>query len=286
MSYLNYPYTEFITFIMPSFIAELKKRKVFNSAAIYLATAFILLQAATIIIPALKIPEWTISFLVVLAILGFPVVIIISWIYDISDEGFVKTESEQPRTEVEIHNQGMAKSSMVGILTSIVITIFMIYRGVDFFSTPNKTTSKTSIAVLNFDNIRKFKEYEWLGDEIAGNLSYKLGELSSIRIIDRFQILNKLGEVDPEKASILDYKIEQIAKNIDVDLILHGQFTIFDMDSTIKVLAFFADTKTFDQFSLMNEKYPLSELSDIPSYINEKISEYIKTNPRFKLVQQ
>ena len=73
---------------MPNIIAELKKRKVFNSAAIYLATAFILLQAAQIIIPALQIPEWTISFLVVLTILGFPVVIIISWIYDISDEGF------------------------------------------------------------------------------------------------------------------------------------------------------------------------------------------------------
>ena len=68
---------------MPNIIAELKKRKVFNSAAIYLATAFVLLQAAQIIIPALKIPAWTISFLVVLAILGFPVVIIISWIYNI-----------------------------------------------------------------------------------------------------------------------------------------------------------------------------------------------------------
>ena len=271
---------------MANIFTELKKRKVFNSAAIYLATAFVILQVLGIIIPALQIPSWTLSFIVVLLILGFPIVVIFSWIYDVGDGGFVKTESEQPRTEVEIHNQGMAKSSMVGILTSIVITIFMIYRGVDFFSTPNKTTSKTSIAVLNFDNVRKFQDYEWLGDEIAADLSYKLGGISSIRIIDRFQILNKLGEVDPAKASIIDYKIEQIAKNIDVDLILHGQFTIFDMDSTIKVLAFFADTKTFDQFSLMNEKYPLSELSDIPSYINEKISEYIKTNPRFKLVQQ
>ena len=62
---------------MANIFTELKKRKVFNSAAIYLATAFILLQAAQILIPALKIPEWTISFLVVLAILGFPVVIII-----------------------------------------------------------------------------------------------------------------------------------------------------------------------------------------------------------------
>ena len=72
---------------MPSFITELKKRKVFNSAAIYLATAFVILQAAQIIIPALLIPEWTIRLLVVLAILGFPVIIILSWIYDVGDGG-------------------------------------------------------------------------------------------------------------------------------------------------------------------------------------------------------
>ena len=263
---------------MANIFTELKKRKVFNSAAIYLATAFVILQVLGIIIPALQIPSWTLSFIVVLLILGFPIVVIFSWIYDVGDGGFVKTESEQPRTEVEIHNQGMAKSSMVGILTSIVLTIFMIYRGVDFFSTPNKTTSKTSIAVLNFDNIRKFKEYEWLGDEIAGNLSYKLGELSSIRIIDRFQILNKLGEVDPEKASILDYKIEQIAKNIDVDHIIHGQFTIMEQDSSIKIIAFLANTKTHESRPLMKEKYPLANLSDIPTFINEKISSYVKTN--------
>ena len=83
-----------------------------------------------------------------------------------------------------------------------------------------------------------------MSKEIAGNLSYKLGEISSIRIIDRFQILNKLGEVDPEKASILDYKIKQIAKNIDVDHIIHGQFTIMEQDSSIKIIAFIANTKT------------------------------------------
>ena len=271
---------------MANIFTELKKRKVFNSAAIYLATAFVILQVAQIIIPALHIPSWTLSFIVVLLILGFPIVVIFSWIYDVSDDGVVRTDAVSDEPQSEKAPPSMARSSLVGIVFSIVITIFMAYKGIDYFTATKEVTGKTSIAVLNFDNVRKFQDYEWLGDEIAADLSYKLGGISSIRIIDRFQILNKLGEVDPEKASILDYKIEQIAKNIDVDLILHGQFTIFDMDSTIKVLAFFADTKTFDQFSLMNEKYPLSELSDIPSYINEKISEYIKTKPRFKLVQQ
>ena len=269
---------------MPSFIAELKKRKVFNSAAIYLATAFILLQAAQIIIPALLIPEWTLRLLVVLAILGFPAVLIFSWIYDVGDEGIVKTDSENIVAEDEIEPSGMAKSSMMGIVASIMITIFMIYKGVDFFTSTKVATGKTSIAVLSFDNIRKFQDYEWLGNDIASSLSYKLGEIPAVRVIDRFQILNKLGTVDPDKASILEYKIKQIANNIAVDLILHGTFTI--LDSSVTVRAFFADTKTFDQTRLMNEKYPIGELSDIPTYINDKISTFLKTDSRFKVTDK
>jgi len=265
---------------MSNFISELKKRKVFSSAAIYLATAFVILQAAQIIIPALLIPEWTIRLLVVLAILGFPIVIIFSWIYDVKDSGIVKTDSNVSDNENEKHPPVMAKSSIMGIIASIAITIFMIYKGVDFFTKTEVETGKTSIAVLNFDNIRKINKYEWLGDDIAGSLSYRLGEISEVRVIDRFQILNKLGEVDPKKASILEYKINQIANNIDVDLILHGQFTI--LDNSVKVIAFYADTKTFSQTSLMNEKYSLEELSDIPNYINDKIADFIKKDPRFK----
>ena len=262
---------------MPSFITELKKRKVFNSAAIYLATAFVILQAAQIIIPALLIPEWTIRLLVVLAILGFPVIIILSWIYDVGDKGIIKTDSIKSDDELET---GMAKSSILGIIASIAITIFMVYKGVDYFSNTKEVTGKTSIAVLNFDNIRKIDEYEWLGDDIAGSLSYTLGGIPEVRVIDRFQILNKLGEVDPKKASILEYKINQIANTIDVDLILHGQFTI--LDSIVKVIAVYADTKTFSQTPIMNEKYSLNELSDIPTYINDKISDFINNDPRFK----
>ena len=263
---------------MPSFITELKKRKVFNSAAIYLATAFVILQAAQIIIPALLIPEWTLRLLVVLAILGFPVIIILSWIYDVGDKGIIKTDSIKSDDELET---GMAKSSIMGIIASIAITIFMVYKGVDYFSNTKEVTGKTSIAVLNFDNIRKIDEYEWLGDDIAGSLSYTLGGIPAVRVIDRFQILNKLGEVDPEKASILEYKINQIANTIDVDLILHGQFTI--LDSIVKVIAVYADTKTFSQTPIMNEKYSLNELSDIPTYINDKISNFINNDPRFQV---
>ena len=159
-----------------------------------------------------------------------------------------------------------------------MLSIF--YKGVDFFTSSNKASGKISIAVLNFDNIRKFNDYDWLGERIASNLTFKLGEISQISMIDRLQILTKLGEIDPKKASVMDYKINQIAKNIDVDLILHGSFII--MDDIIEVTAFLADTNTGVQTSLLLEQYPLEELSDIPSHINNQIVAFIKTNSRFK----
>jgi TolB-like protein len=265
---------------MSNFITELKKRKVFNSAAIYLATAFVLLQVAQIVIPALHIPDWTLSFIVVLIILGFPVVLIFSWIYDVSDKGLVKTKTADIKVKGEAHPHEFSKSSAMGIVASIAITIGLVYMGIDFLTTEKQTGGKTSIAVLNFDNIRKFPEYDWLEERIASNLTYKLGQLTTIRMIDRLQILNKLGEIDPEKASVIDYKINQVAKNIDVNLILHGNFTI--MDEIIEITAFFADTHSGDQISLMLEQYPLEELSDIPTQLAEKITTFINTHQRFK----
>ena len=76
--------------------------------------------------------------------------------------------------------------------------------------------------------------------------------------------------------------IKQIAKNIDVDHIIHGQFTIMEQDSSIKIIAFLANTKTHESRPLMKEKYPLANLSDIPTFINEKISSYVKTNFQLK----
>ena len=72
---------------------ELKKRKVFRSCAIYAGASFIILQVCSIIFPALLLPEWSIRLLVILLIIGFPMIIIFSWIYDITDKGIVKTES-------------------------------------------------------------------------------------------------------------------------------------------------------------------------------------------------
>ena len=222
-----------------------------------------------------------------LLLLGFPVVIILSWIYDISDGQIVKTDPKQVAEDDRIENKnidtsGFSKSSVLGIIITTILFVTLIYEGIDYVASLSKVDNKVSIAVLPFKNIRDFPDYEWLGEYLAGNLTFKLGQISSIRMIDRLKILNELRSIDPEQASILDVKIKQIAENIDVNLILYGNYTILSEINSIQLTVFLTNIETGAQTSVMQETYPLDDLPNIPTKINATISTFIKKNEMFK----
>ena len=75
------------------FWQELKRRKVIRVIAMYAATAFIIMEAGEIMLPRLGLPDWTVTFIIILLIIGFPIAVIFSWIFDVTPEGIKKTES-------------------------------------------------------------------------------------------------------------------------------------------------------------------------------------------------
>ena len=108
-----------------TFWQELKRRKVIKAAAMYAATAFIIMEAGEIILPRLGLPDWTVTFLIILLIVGFPITIILSWIFYVTPEGIEKTESiEKEKTPKK------PKGKTIGISFSI---------------SPNKSTKRAKI---------------------------------------------------------------------------------------------------------------------------------------------
>lgn len=75
---------------LSNFLQELNRRKVIKFSAMYAATAFILLEAVDIIAPALMLPSWTTTLVIVLLSVGFPIAVILSWIFDVTPEGVRK----------------------------------------------------------------------------------------------------------------------------------------------------------------------------------------------------
>ena len=72
--------------------ADMKRRAVFKVAAVYGAVAFVVLQVADLIFPALDLPEWTLTFVVALAALGFPIALVLAWAFETTPEGVRRTD--------------------------------------------------------------------------------------------------------------------------------------------------------------------------------------------------
>ena len=88
-----------------SFLREIKQRKVFQVAAMYAVAAWLLIEVITTVEEPLNLPPWADTFVIVLLAIGFPIALILSWVFDVTPEGIKSastTESDRvsPRSSV------------------------------------------------------------------------------------------------------------------------------------------------------------------------------------------
>ena len=70
----------------PSLFAELKRRNVFKAGVGYLALGWVVTQVTSTVAPALHMPDWVVTVVVWIGVIGFPFVIMFSWIYELTPE--------------------------------------------------------------------------------------------------------------------------------------------------------------------------------------------------------
>jgi predicted Ser/Thr protein kinase len=75
------------------FLEELRRRRVFNVAIGYAAIAFVLLQGAELILPALPVHPLAYPLVVAITLAGFPVAMVLAWMFDLTDAGLRRTRS-------------------------------------------------------------------------------------------------------------------------------------------------------------------------------------------------
>lgn len=112
----------------PGFFSELKRRKVFTFAAAYLLSAWFIIEVASVILPAFGAAEFVLRYLIIAAIAFAPIGISLSWYFDVSRKGLVRTESssvEQVATDEE--SQGAAPAEAAeGIAERRLITVLQV----------------------------------------------------------------------------------------------------------------------------------------------------------------
>jgi TolB-like protein/Flp pilus assembly protein TadD len=233
------------TRIMHRFIhlyGELKRRRVFRVAAVYGAVAFVVAQAADIAFPALQLPLWTVTLVVVLAVLGFPIVLVLAWAFEVTPDGVVRTavadaggvgaSHAAPRGPARWTAERLAGVGGVAVF-ALAGGAFMVFGGglqrggapgssgspvadgVDFrvpaLAAPLRLDH--SIAVLPFEDLSPGGDQGWFSDGMTEDIQTQLSRIANLKVIGRTSVMRYKGT---EKTA------REIGEELAVAAILEG----------------------------------------------------------------
>ena len=78
------------------FITQLRERKVIRVAAAYLIVGWVVLQVGEVTFEPLGLPDWALTLLIVLMVLGIPLALVLAWAYELTPGGIQRDPKDLP----------------------------------------------------------------------------------------------------------------------------------------------------------------------------------------------
>ena len=205
-----------------NYISELKRRHVFKSAIAYLIVAWLIVQVASIVLPTFEAPPWVMKSLLFILSIGFPVNIIVAWIYDITPEGIKKTKNIDLKSQKSvIKNSRLNKVIIISLSIAVIVLLYNQFglSGESEISDQAMTTEKpiasNLIAVLPFLNTKADVKTDYLGFAIADQIIGSLVYLNHITVRPSSSVRKFENQtIDPTV----------VGKDLNVDYILVGNY--------------------------------------------------------------
>ena len=164
-----------------SFFAELRKRKVVQSAAIYGAVAWGVTEIVVTVVEQLFLPQWVSTLAVIFFVVGFPIAMFLSWTFDLTAEGVQRTAVSSRRGTTSI------ALSMVLLVAGTAGLFFLIKPEIiaNGQKEPAADIAPQSVAVLPFDYSGPNPDDSYLGSGLSDELRDQLGRVKGLQIAAR-----------------------------------------------------------------------------------------------------
>ncbi len=216
---------------MRSFIAELRRRNVLRVAAFYSAGAWVLVQAATQILPFFDTPNWVVRWVVMAAVIGLPAVMLLSWYYELTPQG-LKLESRLTREDSAAREQSRKLNGRtIAALALAVAAVAALSSHLlpHQAATPASGTAPSaaspvasaqpaavnekSIAVLPFENLSDDKSNAYFAIGIQDEILTRLARIGSLNVVSRTSTQHYASSPD---------NLPEIGRQLGVANILEG----------------------------------------------------------------
>jgi TolB-like protein/Flp pilus assembly protein TadD len=106
---------------------ELKRRNVIRVGVLYAVATWLLLQVTDVLVSILELPPWSGKLIVLFLAVGFPIVLIFSWVYELTPEG-IKREKDVDRSASITPDTGRKLNVTIVVLLVIAIAGLVLDR--------------------------------------------------------------------------------------------------------------------------------------------------------------
>lgn len=166
------------------FIEELRRRRVCRAATLYSVALWLICQVVELVYIELGLPEWTLKFVIVIGLVGLPLVLILSWVGDLTPHGFV-TDGGQSNPSIGAQSQDSRRPFDCLIDCGLLIVALVIGLQLAIATTSAASDESTllpdTIAVLPFDVASP--EAEFLAQGLLADLQYVLTTEANVVVI-------------------------------------------------------------------------------------------------------
>ena len=247
-----------------SFLGEIKRRKVFQVAAVYTVVAWLLIQIINVVNDPLNLPAWFDTVVIVLLAVGFPIAVVLAWAFDLTPAGVVRTPASDAVTEMdaplsspqqpEPSTEQAAPSAEQAVPSSPAESI-----------KPRPEVLRNSVAVLPLENLSPNPDDAYFAAGIHEEILNYLTKIKDLSVIARTSV-KKYGDTDKS--------ITEIAAELGVGTVMEG--SVRYAGERVRVTAQLIDAATQDH--LWSEVYErdLSDVFAIQADVAAKIAEALE----------
>jgi TolB-like protein/Flp pilus assembly protein TadD len=241
--------------------AELKRRKVPRVAGVYVAAGLGTIYAADAILPGLGLPDWTVTLVIVLVGLGFPLAIGLAWAFDITPAGVTRTpDREAPETpSVDARVQAPSGAPYEGAPAT---------QGVDTTSTSvapaaalrGRAPTRPAIVVLPFADMSPGADHEYFSDGLTEEVIADLAGIHSLAVISRTSAMQFRNT---------DLDVRSIGRTLGVRYVLEG--SVRKAGDRLRITAQLIDAHTDEH--LWADKYDgsIEDMFDVQERVSREI---------------
>src|SRR5438876_6665120 len=244
---------------MTGFFEELKRRKVYRVAIAYVVGGWALAQGLAQVLPVFDIPNFAIRGVIALLLVGFPVALVLAWMFDITRTGIQRTSAVEPHPQSKSRRRrNVILLGVGGATISIAAGLFLLPRAV-----AHKVDK--SIAVLPFENLSDDQANAYFADGVQDDVLTNLSKVGDLKVISRTSVLQYRGRPT---------NVREIGKALGVSNILEG--SVRRSGNKVRVNVQLIDANTDEHIWANDYDRDVTDVFAIQSDLAQKIAEALQ----------